>query len=97
MGCVGPEQGKQQQPQCCLPRVLTVPQGLGCPGLMPMALALVEGNAALAQVQPAGTRSIIRGLLMRMQTLAERVWKQQQERRQQPQLDAFDALAGASS
>ena len=30
-----------------------------------------------------------------LQALAERVWKQLQQRRQQPQQDAFDALAGA--
>ncbi len=31
------------------------------------------------------------------QILAERVWKQQQQRRQEPQQDAFDALGGARS
>jgi hypothetical protein len=30
-----------------------------------------------------------------LQILAERVWKQQQQRRQEPQQDAFDALGGA--
>jgi hypothetical protein len=32
-----------------------------------------------------------------LQALAERVWAAQQQRRLQPQSDAFDALAGARS
>jgi hypothetical protein len=51
VGRLGPKQGKQQQQQPA-PFLLTLllAQGLGSAGLSPMALALVEGNTAHAQV-----------------------------------------------
>ena len=55
VGRLGPKQGKQQQQQQQqqpAPFLLTLllAQGLGSAGLSPMALALVEGNPAHAQV-----------------------------------------------
>ena len=40
---------------------------------------------------------LVEGSSVHAQALGERVWKQQQHRRQQPQQDAFDALAASAN